>query len=41
VANLIRDLAKGGSGDLPGGLFHGFKGDVKGKFKHHHFDPSK
>jgi subtilase family serine protease len=40
VSNLIRDLAKGANGDLPGGLFHGFKGVVRPK-KHHHFDPSR
>ena len=39
VANLLADLAKGGSGQIPGGLRHPPKGDGHGK--HHHFDPSR
>jgi subtilase family serine protease len=41
VSNLIRDLASANNGNVPGGLFHGFKGDVRGHFRHHHFDPSR
>jgi subtilase family serine protease len=39
VANLLDDLARGGSGDIPGNLRHPPKGDGHGK--HHHFDPER
>jgi subtilase family serine protease len=40
VANLLGDLARRGSGEIPGNVAHGPK-DKPGKGKHHHFDPSK
>jgi hypothetical protein len=42
VSNLLADLAKGGSGAIPGNLFHGNKGGNgkgKGGPKHHRLDP--
>jgi subtilase family serine protease len=39
VANLLGDLARGESGDIPGSLRHPQKGDGHGK--HHHFDPER
>ena len=50
VANLLKDLARGDSGDIPGNVFHGPKGDHGehgdhgdhgDKGRHHRFDPSK
>jgi subtilase family serine protease len=41
VANLLGDLAKGGSGEIPGNVAHGPKADKPDKVKHHRFDPSK
>ena len=40
VANLLGDLAKRGSGEIPGNVAHG-PNDKPDKGKHHHFDPSK
>ena len=43
-ANLISDLSRRGSGEIPGNLRRFFKQDGKGKDhgnKHHRFDPSK
>jgi subtilase family serine protease len=41
VANLLGDLARGDSGEIPGNVAHGPKADKPDKGKHHHFDPSK
>jgi subtilase family serine protease len=41
VANLLGDLAKRGSGEIPGNVARGPKGDKPNKVKHHRFDPSK
>jgi subtilase family serine protease len=40
VANLLADLAKRGSGEIPGNLRR-FGNDNRGQGKQHHFDPSK
>jgi subtilase family serine protease len=40
VANLLGDLAKRGSGEIPGNLRR-FGNDSRGHGKQHHFDPSK
>jgi subtilase family serine protease len=41
VANLIEDLSRHGSGEIPGNLRHGQKHDRDGAGKSHRFDPSK
>jgi subtilase family serine protease len=41
VANLLGDLAKRGSGEIPGNVARAPKGDKPNKVKHHRFDPSK
>jgi hypothetical protein len=42
VANLLGDLAKRGSGEIPGNLRRLGNGqDDRGQGKRHHFDPSK
>ncbi len=41
VANLLGDLAKRDSGEIPGNVAHGPKADKPDKVKHHRFDPSK
>jgi len=41
VANLLGDLARRDSGEIPGNVAHGPKADKPGKVKHHRFDPSK
>ena len=41
VANLLGDLARRDSGEIPGNVAHGPKADKPDKVKHHHFDPSK
>jgi subtilase family serine protease len=41
VANLVRDLARGSNGDLPGFLFRGIRQVIRGHIRHHHFDPSR
>jgi subtilase family serine protease len=41
VSNLISDLSRRGSGEIPGNLRRFLKQDGKGHGKHQHFDPSK
>ena len=41
VANLLGDLARRDSGEIPGNVAHGPKTDKPDKVKHHRFDPSK
>ena len=41
VANLLRDLVRGDSGEIPGNVVHGPKAGHGDNGKHHRFDPSK